>query len=260
MYPEFKGKVVVVTGSAGGIGSEIAKLFAREGAFVCLADKMPVDQVEKEIRESGGNCRSDKVDVTNETSISEYVQSIVESKGGIDILINNAGVLRESLVTETGLDLWNMMLAINLTSVFLCSKAVVPAMMKKGGGCILNAGSWAAKIPSIGHGAYAAAKAGVLNLTGTLAGELAQFGIRVVAYMPGVVRTGLSAGIVEKNPVAIANSIALGRIAEPAEIAKVIIFLASESAGYIDGSTIEISGGKLCVQNPIPLGKEVVEV
>ncbi|MPM78522.1 putative oxidoreductase [bioreactor metagenome] len=86
---------------------------------------------------------------------------------------------------------------------------------------------------------------------------MARHGIRVVAYMPGVVRTPLSQGIVDKNPLAVANTIALGRIAEPIEIAKVVVFLASDTAAYIDGTTIEISGGKLCVQNPIPLGKEV---
>lgn len=256
MYPELNGKVVVVTGGAGGIGGEVARLFALEGAYVCLADKTPTDKVALEIRAAGGLCRSDLLDVTDERAIDAYVRSIVAEKNGIDILVNNVGVLRASQLINTSLDAWNTMMALNLTSVFLCSKAVIPAMIQRGGGCILNAGSWAAKIPSIGHGAYGAAKAGVLNLTSTMAGELAQHGIRVVAYMPGVVRTPLSAGIVEKNPIAVANTIAMGRIAEPKEIAKVVVFLASDNASYIDGSTIEISGGKLCVQNPIPLGKE----
>jgi NAD(P)-dependent dehydrogenase (short-subunit alcohol dehydrogenase family) len=256
MYPDLEGKVAVVTGAAGGIGGEIARLFAREGVFVCLADKVRADTVASEILAAGGSCRVDEVDVTREDSITAYVAAITSAQGRIDILVNNAGVLRPSLVEETSLEAWNFMLSINLTSVFMFSKAILP-VMKRTGGCILNAASWAAKIPSIGHGGYGAAKAGVVNLTATMAGELAQFGIRVIAYMPGVVKTGLSAGIVEKNPQGVANSIALGRIADPVEIAKVIVFLASGQAAYIDGSTVEISGGKLCVQNPIPLQNEV---
>ena len=257
VYPELRNKVVVVTGSAGGIGKEIAKLFSREGAIVCLLDKISTEKVAKEIELFGGKCKSYIVDIINEESVTDCFESIIREIGGIDILVNNAGVLIASEFLQTSLELWNKMLSLNLTSVFLCSKASIPSMVQRGGGCIINAASWAAKIPSIGHGGYGAAKAGVLNLTATLAGELARYGIRVVAYMPGVVRTPLSQGIVDKNPLAVANTIALGRIAEPIEIAKVVVFLASDTAAYIDGTTIEISGGKLCVQNPIPLGKEV---
>ena len=148
--------------------------------------------------------------------------------------------------------MWDFSLNVNLKSTFLCSKYAYSIMKKHNSGVILNAASFAALISSVGHGAYGVAKSGVVSLTKTCAAEFAPGGVRVIAYIPGVVATHLTAEM-RKDPIKaekMLSDIPLKRFAEPSELASVLVFLASEKAGYMTGTAVEVHGGKLCLQNP----------
>ena len=247
------GKVVLITGGAKGIGFEIARAFLAEGCRVAVSDidLNALAAAKKSLGELG-ECLTLACDVTNAEDV-EMMVGVAESHfGTLDILINNAGVLKSCLVEELDESLWDFSLNVNLKSTFLCSKYGYGVMQRHGGGVIINAASFAAVIPSVGHGAYGAAKAAVINLTRTCAAEFAPSNVRVNAYVPGVVATHLTAGM--RNDPATAEKmladIPLRRFADPSDLASVIVFLASDQNSYMTGSVVEIHGGKLCVQNP----------
>jgi 3-oxoacyl-[acyl-carrier protein] reductase len=242
-------KVVIVTGSAQGIGEAVARTFAAEGALVALVDIADTAKLARELSGASGRAIALKADVTRSEDVDAAVRSTLEAFGRVDVLVNNAGVLREAYVSETSDALWDMMLAVNLKSVFLLCRAVAPTMMRQRSGCMLNASSFAAVVPSAGHGAYAAAKAGVISLSKTLAGELGPYGIRVVAYIPGVIATALTANMRETGSEQMLRTIAAGRFGSAQDVANVLALLASEPAAYVNGAVVEISGGKLAVQN-----------
>ncbi len=248
-----KNKVALVTGGAKGIGYEIAKAFLEEGCKVIISD---ID--EKSLEEASeslkplGTCLAIKCDVTNGVEIQAMMARAEKDLGGIDILVNNAGVLKPCKIEDMDESLWDFSLNVNLKSTFLCSKYAYSLMKKKGSGVILNAASFAALISSVGHGAYGVAKSGVVSLTKTCAAEFAPGGVRVNAYIPGVVATHLTADM-RKDPVKaekMLSDIPLRRFADPSELASVLVFLASDKAGYMTGAAVEIHGGKLCLQNP----------
>jgi len=242
-------KVVVITGSSQGIGRALSKSYAKEGATIVLvARQEPIETVNL-IKDTCKNFSVEIADVTKEAQIQSTVENVLRKHHKIDILVNNAGALRESFISETSEELWDFIFSTNLKSVFFFSKAVAPAMMKRRTGCIINASSYAAIIPSAGHGAYAAAKAGVISLTKTLAGELGPYNIKVFAYVPGVIETNLTKGLISKNQAGIIKTISSGRIGNPEDISNVIVMMSSDLAGYINGSIIEISGGKFSIQN-----------
>lgn len=244
-----KDKVVIVTGAAQGIGEAIAMTFAAERAKVVLVDIAGCSGVAQKIERGGGQALSLTTNVTDSTQVTAAVNATIDAFGRIDVLVNNAGVLKESYLAETEEALWDLMLAVNLKSVFLFSKAVAPVMVRQRCGCIISASSFAALVPSAGHGAYAAAKAGVISLTKTLAGELGPYGIRTVAYVPGVIATALTEKMREKASDQMLSTIPLGRFGTAQDVANVIVLLASQPAGYVNGAVVEISGGKLAVQN-----------
>ena len=146
-------------------------------------------------------------------------------------------------------DTWDSQITVNLKSVYLCSRQAAMIMKEQGGGVIANASSFSAVIPSIGMSAYSAAKAAVVNLTRTMAGEFAPYNIRVFGYIPGVIETRLTRDMREHNLEGLVGSIALHRCGKPEEVARIVVFLCSEAASYFTGGLIEISGGKYCVQN-----------
>ena len=140
--------------------------------------------------------------------------------------------------------------AVNVESIFLCTKEAVKIMDKSRNPVIVNAGSFASKVPAIGYGCYAATKAAITNLTKSLSGELSHLGIRVVGYIPGVTNTEINRELFERESKRLCEQIPLNRIAEPVEIAETVVFIASELASYITGVMVEVDGGKMCVQNP----------
>jgi 3-oxoacyl-[acyl-carrier protein] reductase len=242
-------KVVVITGSSQGIGRALSNSYAKEGATIVLVARQEPTETINLIQNTCKNFSVEIADVTKEAQIQSAVENVLRKHDKIDILVNNAGALRESHISETSEELWDFIFSTNLKSVFFFSKAVAPPMMKRRTGCIINASSYAAIIPSAGHGAYAAAKAGVINLTKTLAGELGPYNIRVFAYVPGVIETNLTKHLISKNAAGIIKTISSGRIGSPEDISNVIVMMSSDLAGYINGSIIEISGGKFSIQN-----------
>ncbi len=248
-----KNKVALITGGAKGIGFEIARAFLTEGCKVVISDidLASLETAQKDLNEIG-ECLALTCDVTKTDDVKRMVDTTVKHFGSLDVLINNAGVLKPCVIEDMEEDLWDFSLNVNLKSTFLCSKYGYVVMKKQKGGVIINAASFSAVISSVGHGAYGAAKSAIVSLTRTCAAEFAPSNVRVNAYIPGVVATHLTADM-RKNAVTaekMLNDIPLRKFADPSDLASVIVFLSSDQASYMTGSIVEIHGGKLCVQNP----------
>ena len=245
------GKSAVVTGGTLGIGKAIALAFAKEGCSVSVCSRNPknVEASVKEFEKAGYSILAKTADVTNYDSICGFRNEVMNRFGKIDIWVNNAGNSYYKLLMDYEIGEWCMGVDLNMNSVFFSAKSIVPIMKRAGGGVIINASSYAAVIPIVGKGCYSAAKSGMLSLTRSLAGELAPYNIRVVAYMPGPVTTPMTAANYAVNSERIKRDLALKRIGKPEEIANFVVFMASDAATFMTGTHIEISGGKFCVQN-----------
>lgn len=245
-------KVVGITGGADGIGLATARQMAAEGCRLMLCDINDVKLQEAAAELAGQRVEvlARRVDVTKPQEVSAFVAEGQVRFGTVDIWINNAGIYPQKALVEMSVEEWNRLLAVNLTSVLICIQAVSAVMKKAGSGVILNAASFAGLVPSAGSGGYAATKAAVLSLTRTFAAELAVHGIRVVSYAPGVIETPMTRAVVDARRESLLGQIPLHRLGSPEDVAKAIVFLASDAAGYITGTHLEITGGKLCVQNP----------
>ena len=254
----FEGKTVVITGGGSGIGKAICMEFAAHKANVAVADLniQAAKSVADAVNALGVKGIAVNVDVTDEGSVNGMVEKVLEEFGRLDIICNNAGVITSmKKVEEITLEEWEKMFAVNARGVFLCSKAVVPQMRKQGYGRIINTASQAGKkgIPTLGH--YCASKAAVILLTKTMALELAETGIHVNSVCPGSVDTDMTdmeAEIVSRRtgePAADikrswTDGVPMKRLADPSDIAKVFIFLASEYADYMTGQAVNVSGGQ----------------
>lgn len=249
---DYTGKVVGITGAASkaGIGFAIAKKFLESGArlFICDLNESALTETAKELS-SYGEVAAYSLDVSNEEAVRQMFAQARERYGAVDIFINNAGIYPQCMVCDMTVDQWETVMNVNLKSVFLCAREAY-RYMKESGGVIINAASYAALIASAGSGAYAASKSAVYSLTKTLAAELAPYGIRVNGFIPGVIRTGMTQAVVEEKEAELTGAIALHKLGEPMDVANAVLFLASEEAAYITGTFVEVSGGKLCVQNP----------
>lgn len=235
-------KVGLYTGAARGQGAIGAELLAREGAVVYLADVLD-DQGEETaalLRDEGYNVHFLHLDVCEPNSWHDAIAHIHEEQGRIDFLINNAGIAVEEGITLTNVELWNRVLAINLTGPFLGINAVSPLMTASGGGSIVNIGSLSA-LNGLLAGVYTVSKWGLRGLTKTAANELAETGIRVNAVHPAMVRTDMARG--DDNIGAMAEMTPLQRIAEPHEVAAAVLFLASDESSYITGIDLPVDGG-----------------
>ena len=246
-----KGKVAVITGGATGIGFACALGFLREGCKVaiCGRSREKLEKARIRAQECGYELLTYAADVAVAGEVENFAAYVAGYYGRIDVWVNNAGVVVAKAVVEMSEAEWDQIMAVNLKSVFLGGRAAF-SHMKEQGGVIINASSFAAIIPSAGSGAYAASKAAIMSLTRTLAAELAPFGIRVNAYIPGVIKTEMNAERIAQWEAALKAQIALNELAEAEEVVPAVLFLASEAAGYITGTAIEVSGGKFCVQNP----------
>jgi NAD(P)-dependent dehydrogenase (short-subunit alcohol dehydrogenase family) len=244
---EFLKKIGLVTGGGQGIGKAIALALAKEGADVAVND-LDLDLAKStttEIKAIGSRAMAIKANVAVEEEVKAMVDRVVNEWGGIDILVNNAGTGRPMMVEDMDKAEWDRILDVNLGGVFNCSKAVIPVMKARGGGKIINISSLAAKTMSYHGGAdYTASKAGVLGLTRHLAFEMGPYKINVNAICPGVTMTPL----VEKHSTpemreSVKNRTPMRGLVKPEDIAHAVIFLASEKARMITGSTIDVDGG-----------------
>lgn len=238
-----KDKIALITGGGAGIGRETALRFAKEGAKIFVADinTETAQKVADEIKALGGQAASCAVNVTDKDSVDAMVKACVDAFGGLDILINNAGVNRDALFIRMKEDQWDFVLDVNLKGTFLCSQAAAKAMMKKGGK-IVNTASVAA-LGNYGQANYSASKGGVVSLTATLALELARYNINVNAIAPGTTQTAMLDTVADDLKVKYIDRIPLKRFAEPWEIAAAHVFLCSDEAAYITGQTLFIDGG-----------------
>jgi 3-oxoacyl-[acyl-carrier protein] reductase len=248
---DFTGRVALVTGASSGIGAATAELLAACGARVALGyhgNRDGAERATRQITESGGHAIAIQADLRQVTGVQQLVRDAVKALGPIDVLVNNAGSLvRRFPIRELTEEGWEEILALNLRSAVFSAQAVTPSMIERRRGAIVNAGSIAGHSGGgVGAGPYAAAKAGLVAMTKSLAKELAPHGVRVNAVSPGVIDTPFHEVFTTPDMMrALVNSIPLGRIGTPAEVAKVIAFLASDAASYIVGETIEINGGQL---------------
>ena len=246
------GKVIGISGagSAAGIGFAAAKALLEEGArlFICDIREEAVKEVASRLS-AFGEVLPLGCDVSSKPSVDGMFEAAMAHYGRLDAWINNAGIYPQKMLMDTTPEEWDLLMGINLRSVLLCTQAAA-RRMEGPGGVVVNAASYAAVLGSVGSAGYAASKAAVLSLTKAFAAELAPRGIRVCAYIPGVIETGMTGGVIAEKGDALLGQLALGRLGRPEDVAKAIVFLASDAAGYITGTSLEISGGKLCVQNP----------
>ncbi len=236
-------KVVIVTGGAAGIGRATARRFAQDGARVAVWDV-------KEPEAPEGVFQS--VDVTNAAAVEAAVAEVVERWGRIDVLVNNAGILRDHQLIKwkDGQKLAEMserdfdaVVSVNLKGVFLCTRAVAPRMIEGGGGVILNASSIVGLYGNFGQTNYAATKAGVINMTKTWARELGRYNIRVNAVAPGFIATEMVTAMPEKVLQGMVAHTPLGRMGKPEDIAEAYFWLASDAASFVHGTVLSVDGG-----------------
>ncbi len=241
-----EGKVAVVTGGGRGIGAAIVRRLAQEGAAVVFCDISLDDETERlarEVTEAGGKVRALTADVRKYEDAERVVKTAQEEFGRVDILINNAGVIRDTLVLTMSPEDWDLVLSVNLTGVYNFSKAAALVMLRQRSGKIINLSSVAGASGGRGQANYAASKGGINSFTRALALELGKRNITVNAVAPGVVTTSLSKTVRTLTKDAIKKMIPLRRYAEPQEIAEVVLFLASPAADYITGQVITVDGG-----------------
>jgi 3-oxoacyl-[acyl-carrier protein] reductase len=238
------GRVALVTGAGSGIGEATARRFVAEGAIVAVNDvdaertRAVVSALEKE----GGRALAVPANVTRRDEVEAMVARVVGELGRLDVLINNAGINRDAMSHKMTEEQWDQVLAVNLKGTFLCAQAALPKMRERGWGRVVNTSS-IGSLGNIGQANYSASKAGVIGLTKTLALEYAKYGVTVNCVAPGAVLTPMLAGVPEPVRQKITAQIPMGRIADPAEIAGVHVFLASEDAGFITGQVLFVDGG-----------------
>ena len=247
-------KVVIVTGGAAGIGRATALRFARDGARVAVWD-VRMDGAEalaRELREAGGEGLCQQVDVTDAAAVGAAVAAVAERWGRLDVLVNNAGILRDSQlikwkdgqkISEMSEADFDAVVSVNLRGVFLCTRAVVPHLIAGGGGVVLNASSVVGLYGNFGQTNYAATKAAVVNLTRTWARELGRYDIRVNAVAPGFIGTEMVRAMPEKVLQGMVARTPIGRMGRPEDVAEAYAWLASDAASFVHGTVLSVDGG-----------------
>ncbi|MCX7149243.1 MAG: 3-oxoacyl-ACP reductase FabG [Rhodocyclales bacterium] len=239
-------RIALVTGAMGGLGTAICKALSREGFTVaanCLPNFPPRDEWLARMKAEGFDFVVAEADVSNNDSCAEMVKKLEAEVGPIDVLVNNAGITRDNLAMRMKDDEWDLVIETNLKSVFRLSKLVMRGMMKARHGRIINISSVVGEGGNAGQVNYAAAKAGVAGMSRALAQELGSRNITVNCVAPGFIDTDMTRGLSDVQRDALLSKIPLGRLGQPDEIAATVVFLASEHAGYITGSTVHVNGG-----------------
>ena len=247
----FQNKVAIVTGGASGIGAATARGLSREGAKVVVADWNPenLQKMEAEMKKEDRPFLGLKIDVSLEKDVQKLVSQTVSQFGGIDFLVNNAGISpkhkgKKQNLWEMSIEEWDRVMAVNIRGVFLCCYFAVPRMIERGGGAIVSLSSQAAKAGSVITGChYAISKAGVVGLTKILAREVAQYKIRVNAVAPGRIDTPMIWDVPVEVNEQIKKNIPLGRLGKAEEVADPILFLLSEASSFMTGVVLDITGG-----------------
>jgi NAD(P)-dependent dehydrogenase (short-subunit alcohol dehydrogenase family) len=243
---DMSGKVAIITGGGSGIGRATAELFAQHGARVVVADisARKANETAAQIEAAGGRAIAAVVNVADPEGANSMVQAAVDAFGRIDALFNNAGTIRPGTATTMTIEDWDLVMATNLKSVFLCSRAAIPVMAAAGGGAIANTASVAGMSGWSNSLAYGASKAAVINVTQSMATDHAAEGIRVNCVCPGAIGTppvlrmfndSARDRMVRAHP--------LGRIGQPAEVAAVVLFLCSDAASFVTGAIVPVDGG-----------------
>ncbi len=241
----FKDKITVITGAGRGIGKETALAFAREGASLALLARHEetVAATARECEKLGADTLAIASDISSEPEAVKFVDAVYEKFGHADIIVNNAGITRDNLLVRMDCAQWDEVMAVNLRSVFLCTRLFSRKMLRQKSGRIINITSIAGEAGNMGQSNYSASKAGVIGFTKAAARELARYGITVNAVSPGIIETDMIATIEQPVLEEIVRSIPLGRVGRAADVAATVMFLASGSAGYITGHTIRVDGG-----------------
>ncbi|MCH3914793.1 MAG: 3-oxoacyl-[acyl-carrier-protein] reductase [Acidaminococcaceae bacterium] len=241
-----EGKVALVTGASRGIGRAIALTLAKNGADVAInfaGNVAAAEEVAKEITDMGRKAILVQGSVADFATCQEMVAKVIAELGKVDILVNNAGITRDGLLMRMSSEDWDAVLTTNLKGVFNCTKAVIKPMMKQRSGKIVNMASVVGETGNPGQANYAAAKAGVIGFTKTIAKEIASRGINVNAVAPGFVATDMTKVLPDKVKEAMAAGIPLGRAGDPQDIANAVLFLVSDNAAYITGQVLNVDGG-----------------
>ncbi len=239
-------KVAVVTGGSRGIGRAIATTLAAAGAAVVVnykGNQAAADAVVAEIAGAGGQALALQADISQQAEVEQLFKAVIERFGKVDILVNNAGITRDGLLLRMKEDDFDAVLATNLRAIFLCTKAVLRPMTKARSGRIINISSVVGLMGNAGQANYAAAKAGMIGFTKSTAREMASRSITVNAVAPGYIETELTGVLSDQIKGAILESIPLGRLGTPQDVANMVCFLASDAAAYITGQTLTVDGG-----------------
>ncbi|HML31443.1 3-oxoacyl-[acyl-carrier-protein] reductase [Sporomusa sphaeroides] len=240
------GQVAIVTGASRGIGRAVVIALAKVGAKVVInyaGNAEAAEEVRTFITDNGGQAITVKADVADADAVDSLVKQAIDTYGKIDILVNNAGITRDSLLMRMKDEDWDAVMNTNLKGIFYCTKAVTKSMMKQRSGKIINMTSVVGLMGNAGQANYAAAKAGVIGFTKSMAKELASRGITVNAIAPGFIATDMTHGLSEQVKVDLEAKIPLSRLGEAEDVAAAVVFLASQSANYITGQTLNVDGG-----------------
>ena len=239
-------KIVLITGASRGIGKETAKVYAENGYDVAInyvSEKTDVEGIKKEFQDMGVKCLMIKADVSNEEDVNNMVEKVISEFGKIDVLVNNAGITKDTLLMRMSKEDFDKVIDINLKGTFLVTKAVSKYMMKKRCGSIINLSSVVGVAGNSGQSNYSASKAGIIGFTKSIAKELALRNIRTNAVAPGFIETDMTNVLKDEVKESIGNQIPLKRMGTAREVAEVIYFLGTEKSSYITGQVINIDGG-----------------
>ena len=240
------GQIVIITGGARGIGEGICKIFCNEGATVALWDVLENGQkTANDIKADGGSIFFQKVDVTNQESVDNAVANIIKNHGKIDVLINNAGIIRDRSFLKMTREEWDMVHSVNVDSLFVTSKAVLPHMKAANYGRIISASSINAFQGAFGQTNYSASKAAIVGFTHSLCREVGKYNITVNAVAPGFIKSEMSDSMPEEIIKAGIAQIPVGRIGTPEDMGHAYLFLASKEAGFVSGHTLHANGGAM---------------